>query len=205
MPVIVIPVSSTLIRQIFEPVRRIVIGPRRTPAERRVTLIGALLGAAVGSGIGLLFFGWGYFSDPMWQTFSPPLEPLLLLPIPGGLAAGLRFTTELTRPARVSWRRVLAVSVGAVFVAVGSLTLMVVEASEVMNLGPDVGAVVQGAIGGLVVAAVMAPVWTVFPGLIVMPVVIPAVAVVAIVVRRLSRERAPLQPVPAPPAAVVGR
>ena len=198
--VTVLPMSSTFVGSILELVWRIVIGPRRTPAERRVTLVGGLLGAVLASAIGLLFLGWGYLSDPFWQRFPPPIEPFLLLPIPGGLLAGLRFTTELTRPDRVSWRRLLAISAGAQFVAVGTITVLALAGWEVLTQSPDGGAILQV----LIASALLAVVWSVFPGFIVVPALVPAVALFAFILRRLSHRRPPVSAFGAP-SALVGR
>jgi hypothetical protein len=167
--------------------RRVVSGPSRDGDDRRITLVGAALATLLAFAVGAILLALGYFSDPEWQRFGPPLAPFLLLPLPAGLLSGLRFTSDLTQPERLSWRRLLGVSAGVVFVAITSVTLVAFIGYEVQLAATDPSAVniVSDGLAGTMLALV----WVVFPGILLLPFLVPVVAAFAIVVRRLDRRR----------------
>jgi len=178
-------VNSTL-SGLGETSKRLLFGPRRTHGERRSAIVGAALGGLAGSFVGVVVLALGMATSSDWQTFAPPVALFVLLPIPAGILAGLRFTVELTRPERLSWRRLIAVSLAVTFLAVALTTSLI-------GLGYEGSIGWPNPVTDLVSIAVVATVYSFFVGLFLVPIVVPAVAIIAVVVRRLGPAR-PSQP-----------
>lgn len=172
-------------------VRRVAFGPRRTAAELRWSAIGAALGGLMATGVGaaLLIVGTATSSD--WQRFPPPLALFVLLPVPAAVLAAARLTTGLTRPERLSWRRVLGVSAAVLFLAVGSLTGLVVLGAETAAPLLGTGEFVRRLLDVGVGIPLLTVAWTVFPGVVVLPLLVPPVALFAQVMRWISRSTGP--------------
>jgi hypothetical protein len=182
---IVIPVGIEFLSWIGKRGLRIVIGPARTAEERRLSLLGGLVGALIADAFGVAYLAQGMVTDELWHAFPPPLAPFVLLPLLVGALAGIRFTTDLVRPARLSWRPLLIVTVGVIafsmtgLVTFGLIEMAVSDSYSQMEL-------VRNVIGILVVALPLAAVWIVVPGLVLAPFVAPFVGLFALIMRRLA-------------------
>ena len=129
--------------------------------------------------MGLVVLGLGMATSSDWQAFPPPVAPFLLLPIPAGVLAGLRFTIELTRPERLSWRRIIGVSSVVVVLTVGLTTILI-------GIGYDTTIGWPSPVSDLVSIVVVATAYSVFIGVFLLPIIVPTVAIFATVVRRFG-------------------
>lgn len=176
---ILVPMDSTFLNEAGAGVRRVAIGPRRSPAERLASLAGGLLGAVIAMATGVALLGLAVATAPAWQQVPPPIEPFVLLPVPVGLFAGLRLTTELTRPAHLRWRRVLGTTGIVLVLSVASVTLL------------GVGIVGARPLDYLLGVPLLSAAFIVFPGVVIFPFLVPPVALFAVLMRTISRSTGP--------------
>jgi hypothetical protein len=189
--------SKLSVRWIAEHVRLIVSGPRRSTYERWLSLGGAVMGALLGAVFGLAYLVFGMATNPFWSAWPPPVEPFVLLPLAAGAVAGLRFTTELVRPPRLTWKRLLVVTVGVLGYAMTTLTAFGMLSMAFASTWQSPLELASNIVWGIVLIPVMAAVWTVIPGVVFAPFLAPVVGAFAFVMRRLGSGTSPVsrQPV----------
>lgn len=183
---IVIPVSNKLFPGTLGRARRFVIGPERTADERRLSLAGGAVGAALADIFGVAWLVHGSLTNDFWRQFPPPLAPFVLLPLLAGALAGLRFTTDLVRPSRLTWQRLLAVTVGVVALSMVWLTTFGMYSMAFTNGWQNPAEIASNIVWALVLIPPMAAVWTIVPGLVLAPFLVPFVGAFAFIMRRLA-------------------
>lgn len=183
---IVIPVSNKLFSGTVERARRLVVGPERTADERRLSLVGAVVGAVLADAFGLAWLVHGSLTDDFWRQFPPPLAPFVLLPLIAGALAGLRFTTELVRPPRLTWKRLLAVTVGVLALSMAWLTTFGMFSMAFGNDWQSPAELALNIVWAVVLTPPLATVWTIVPGFVLVPFLVPFVGAFAFIIRRLA-------------------
>jgi hypothetical protein len=178
--------SKLWLRSTAERLRRVIIGPRRSTHERWLSGVGAVVGALLAAVFGVGWLAYGMATDPFWQAFPPPVAPFVLLPLAAGAVAGLRFTTDLVRPPRLSWKRLLVVTVGVLGYVMTTLTAFAMLSMALGNGRQNPLDLASNVAVGIVLIPVMAAVWTVIPGVLLAPFMAPFVGVFAFIMRRLG-------------------
>ena len=157
----------------------------RTAEERRLSLAGGLVGVVIAEAFGVALLAQGMVTNELWHAFPPPLAPFVLLPIPAGTLVGARFTTELVRPARLTWQLLVVVTLGVVAFSMTCLTTLGLLSMALSGPHSHME-LIRNVVGILAIALPLAAVWIVVPGLMLVPFAAPFVGLFALIMRRLA-------------------
>ena len=178
--------SKLLARSIAERFRLAVIGPRRSTDERWLSLVGAVVGAVLAEVFGVGWLAFGMATNPFWQEFPPPVAPFVLLPLAAGAVAGLRFTTDVVRPPRFTWKRLLIVTFGVLVYTMTTLTAFGMISMAVNNGWQSPRELASNVVWAILLIPVLGAVWSIIPGVLLTPFLAPFVVVFAFVMRRVG-------------------
>lgn len=167
-------------------VRPVIIGRRGSTHERWLSLGGAVVGALLADAFAVGYLAYRMATDPFWRAWPPPVAPFLLLPLAAGAVAGLRFTTDLVRPARLTWKRLLVVTVGVLGYMMTTLTAFKTLSMAFGNGWQNPLELASSITWSIVLIPVLAAVWTVIPGVLLAPFLAPFVGLFALIMRRLG-------------------
>lgn len=164
----------------------VLVGPARTERERWLSLFGAFVGGILGAGVGMAHRAHGIETDSLWRVYPPPVEPFLFLPLSAGVLVGLRFTVDVIRPRRMTWRRV--VGLGVAFYAVTAFWLagVVLFGSALTSEWQTLRELVWSLAWASVMTIPMAVGGMLFPGLLAAPFLAPTVATFIGILRAVS-------------------